>query len=150
VTVRIRPMQQADVERLVALAQGLFAGDPPWTAEHFEAELTGVPDTRWYVVAEADGQVAAYAGLMVSGDIADVQTLAVAPNYQRRGIATMLLAALIKEANRRGASTLLLDVRADNDAALALYRRHDFQQISRRRGYYDAGRVDALILRRVL
>jgi [ribosomal protein S18]-alanine N-acetyltransferase len=143
-------MQQADVESLVALAQQLFAGDPPWTAEHFESELAGVPDTRWYVVAEAESQVAAYAGLMVSGDTADVQTLAVTPAFQRRGMGTMLLAALIKEANRRGASTLLLEVRADNDAALALYTRHDFRQISRRRGYYDTGRVDALILRRAL
>jgi ribosomal-protein-alanine N-acetyltransferase len=143
-------MQHADVESLVALALQLFAGDPPWTAEHFESELAGVPDTRWYVVAEAECQVAAYAGLMVSGDTADVQTLAVAPAFQHRGIGNMLLAALIKEANRRGANTLLLEVRANNDAALALYTRHDFQRISRRRGYYDAGRVDALILRRAL
>jgi ribosomal-protein-alanine N-acetyltransferase len=150
VTVRLRPMRPADIELLVGLAQQLFAGDPPWSEEHFEAELAGVPDIRWYVVAEADGQLAGYAGLMVSGETADVQTLAVAPDHQRRRIGSTLLEAVIEEAKRRGAGALLLEVRADNEAALALYSRHDFEQISRRWGYYDAGRIDALVLRRAL
>jgi ribosomal-protein-alanine N-acetyltransferase len=148
VTLSLRPIRQADVEVLVALAQELFAADPPWTARHFESELAGVPATHWYAVAEADGQLAGFAGLMVAGETADIQTLAVAPAYQRRGIGTVLLAALIDEASRRNAQSLLLEVRADNEAALALYTRHGFQQVSRRRGYYDAGRVDALVLRR--
>jgi [ribosomal protein S18]-alanine N-acetyltransferase len=147
---RLRPMRSADVESLVPMAQALFAGDPAWSAAHFESELAGVPDTRWYLVAEIDGQLAGYAGLMVSGETADVQTLAVAPAFQRQGVGTTLLAALVDEARRRGADTLLLDVRADNDAAIALYSRHGFDQISSRRGYYDAGRMDALVLRRNL
>jgi [ribosomal protein S18]-alanine N-acetyltransferase len=74
----------------------------------------------------------------------------VAQTYQRRRIGTTLLEAVMKEAKRRGAGRLLLEVRADNEAALALYMGHRFEQISRRRGYYNAGRVDALVLRRVL
>jgi ribosomal-protein-alanine N-acetyltransferase len=143
-------MRSADVQSLVRLALELFAGDPPWSAEHFESELAGVPDTRWYVVAEVDGNIAGYAGLMVTGETADIQTLAVAPDYQRRHIGTALLIALIDEATRRGARRLLLEVRADNEAALALYTQQGFEQISRRRGYYDAGRVDALVLCRNL
>jgi ribosomal-protein-alanine N-acetyltransferase len=150
VTIRLRAMRPADIESLVPLAQELFAGDPPWSAEQFESELADISETRWYLVAEVSGQLAGYAGLMVAGDTADVQILAVAPAHQRRGIATALLDALISEAGRRGAGAVLLEVRADNEAALALYTRHDFEQISRRRGYYDAGRVDALILRRYL
>jgi [ribosomal protein S18]-alanine N-acetyltransferase len=87
---------------------------------------------------------------MQAGETADVQTLAVAPQYQRSGIATALLTAIIAEAERRGLRALLLEVRAENEAALALYARHGFEQISRRRGYYDAGRADALVLRRPL
>ena len=147
-TVRLRPMRTADVEGLVPLAEELFARDPPWTVGHFESELAGVPKTRWYVVAELDGKLAGYAGLMISGDTADIQTLAVASAYQRRGIGTVLLDALISEAHRRWAGSLLLEVRADNDAAMALYGRHGFERISRRRGYYNAGRTDALVLRR--
>jgi [ribosomal protein S18]-alanine N-acetyltransferase len=150
VTVRLRPMRSNDVDALVTLAQVLFTGDPPWSAAHFESELAGVPETRWYVIAEVHGDVAGYAGLVSAADTADVQTLAVAPAYQRRGIGTTLLAAVIDEATRRRVGALLLEVRADNDPALALYRRHGFEQVSRRRGYYDGGKVDALVLRRVL
>jgi [ribosomal protein S18]-alanine N-acetyltransferase len=87
---------------------------------------------------------------MSAADTADVQTLAVAPAYQRRGIGTTLLTAVIDEATRRRVGALLLEVRSDNDPALALYRRHGFERISRRGGYYDGGKVDALVLRRVL
>jgi ribosomal-protein-alanine N-acetyltransferase len=150
VNVLLRPMRLSDVEQLVVLAQELFAGDPPWSAEHFDSELSGGPETRWCVVAEVDEKIAGYAGLLVSGDTADVQTLAVAAAHQRRGIGSTMLAVLIGEARRRGANTLLLEVRADNEAALALYTRHHFEQISRHRGCYDAGRVDALVLRWIL
>ncbi len=143
-------MRRRDVEDVLPLAQALFAGDPPWTEEQFRSELAGVPASRWYVIAEDSGDLAGYAGLRLSGDTADVQTLAVAPAWQRRGIGTVLLAALLDEARRRGAHEAMLEVRADNEAALALYERQGFEQLAVRRGYYDAGRVDALVLRRRL
>ena len=132
------------------LEKELFAGDPPWSAEQFHAELANVPATRWYVVAEDAAEVVGYAGLLVSTDTADVQTLAVAPGRQRQGLGAALLAALVDEARRRGARELLLEVRADNAPALRLYGRHRFEQIARRRGYYRAGRTDGLVLRRRL
>lgn len=150
---QIRPMRWADIEAVVPLELKLFATDPPWTAEQFRSELAGVPDTRWYVVAEPAGhagQLAGYAGLLFSGETADVQTLAVSPEHQRRGLGTSLLDAVIAEACARGARELLLEVRADNVAALALYARHGFVRIARRRGYYGAGRYDGLVLRRRL
>jgi len=94
----------------------LFAGDPPWTAEQFHSELIGVPQTRWYVVAEDDGELVGYAGLTFSGETADIQTVAVAPAHQRRGIGTTLLFALLDEARGRGARELLVEVRADKRA----------------------------------
>jgi ribosomal-protein-alanine N-acetyltransferase len=62
----------------------------------------------------------------------------------------MLLDALIDEARRRRATEMLLEVRADNQPALALYQRHGFERIARRRGYFGAGRIDGLVLRRWL
>ena len=132
------------------LEKELFAGDPPWSAEQFYSELAHVPATRWYVVAEDAAEVVGYAGLLVSADTADVQTLAVAPGRQRHGIGSALLAALVDEAQRRGLREMLLEVRADNVPALQLYARHGFEQIARRRGYYRAGRTDGLVLRRRL
>lgn len=143
-------MRPDDVEAILPIERELFAGDPPWTVGVFRSELAGVPDTRWYVVAEEAGEIVGYAGLRVVADVADVQTLAVVPAYQRRGLGTMLLQALLDEARARGASEVLLDVRADNAVALALYTRHGFGQIGVRRGYYGNGRYDGLVLRRPL
>jgi [ribosomal protein S18]-alanine N-acetyltransferase len=143
-------MLSHDVEAVMSLEKELFAGDPPWSAEQFHSELAHVPATRWYVVAEDAAEVVGYAGLLVNADTADVQTLAVAPGRQRQGLGSAVLAALIEEAQRRGVREVLLEVRADNAPALRLYARHGFEEITRRRGYYRAGRTDGLVLRRRL
>jgi ribosomal-protein-alanine N-acetyltransferase len=54
------------------------------------------------------------------------------------------------EAGRRLASEVLLEVRIDNTAARKLYEEFGFEVIGTRRGYYDQGRVDALVMRRAL
>jgi [ribosomal protein S18]-alanine N-acetyltransferase len=141
-----------DLDTVVALEQELFAGDPAWSVGQFRSELAGVPDTRWYVVAEAGGVVVGYAGLQApgfAGDPADVLTIAVAPGWQRGGVGTVLMTALEAEARRRGAGELLLEVRADNEPALAFYARHGFERIAVRRKYYGGGR-DGLVLRKWL
>lgn len=150
-TYRLRPMLESDIERIVPIETELFAGDPPWSADQFRSELEGVPATRWYTVAEDEsGQLAGYAGLREVDGTADIQTIAVVPVHQRRGLGTTLLDALIDEARRRRARDVLLDVRADNDPAISFYKRHGFERIARRRGYYAAGRIDGLVLRRRL
>jgi ribosomal-protein-alanine N-acetyltransferase len=144
-------MRWWDVEAVQALDAELF-GPTTWTPAMFWSELAAGP-TRWYVVAESIGPddarvLAGYAGLLVPGPEADVQTLAVARPAQRRGVGTLLLRALTERAVRSGARSLLLEVRADNAPAIALYEREGFEQISVRRRYYQPGDVDAWIMRR--
>jgi [ribosomal protein S18]-alanine N-acetyltransferase len=145
--VSLRPMRWWDVEPVQALDAELF-GPTAWTPATFWSELAA-GDSRWYTVAEtADGALAGYAGLLVAGSEADVQTLGVHPAVQRRGVGTALLRALTAEAVRRGATSLMLEVRADNEPAIRLYSREGFERISLRRGYYQPGDVDAWIMRR--
>lgn len=140
-------MRWWDVETLLPTERELF-GATAWSAETFWSELAQA-GTRHYLVAEdAAGTLLGYAGLMVSGPEADVQTIAVSPAAQGRGVGGRLLRALVDEAVRRGAGALLLEVRVDNVPAIALYRRHGFEQIAVRRGYYQPGNVDAAIMRR--
>ncbi len=146
--VTLRPMRWWDIEGLVPLERALFAADP-WTATGFWSELAGVPATRTYVVAEVDGELVGYAGLFAAADSADVQTLAVAPSHQGHGLGKLLLDTLIEEAIDRGASTLMLEVRAENAPALALYARHGFERLALRRSYYGPG-IDAVVMRRRL
>ena len=147
----LRPLRWWDVEAVQALDADLF-GPTAWTPAMFWSELAAGP-TRWYVVAESAapdgaGELAGYAGLLVPGPEADVQTIAVAPAAQGRGVGTLLLRALTARAARSGANSLLLEVRADNAPAIALYEREGFERISVRRRYYQPGDVDAGIMRR--
>jgi ribosomal-protein-alanine N-acetyltransferase len=141
----LRPMRWWDLDAAVALERGLFAD--PWSLETFWAELAGVPETRHYLVAEDGGQVVGYAGLFATRHQADVQTIAVAQAQQGSGLGGVLLEALIAEASRRGCAEVLLEVRVDNTAARRLYERFGFEQISVRRGYYQPGGVDGLVMR---
>ena len=142
----IRELRWWDVADVVPLERELF-GPTAWSPEVFWAELAQ-QGTRWYVVAEdADGTLLGYAGLLHSGAEADVQTLAVSPSAQGRGIGTLLLRALLGEAVRCGCTSVLLEVRADNAAAIALYERFGFERISVRRAYYQPGDVDAWVMR---
>lgn len=142
----IRPMRWWDVEAILPLERDLF-GPTAWTAETFWSELAA--PGRWYVVASdgADDEPAGYAGLMVAGADADVQTIAVSRAAQGRGVGSALLDALVAEAARRGATSLLLEVRADNGPAIALYTSRGFERIAVRRRYYQPGDVDAHVMR---
>jgi ribosomal-protein-alanine N-acetyltransferase len=142
--VAFRDMTLDDVSAVNALEQRLFPADA-WPLEMFLAELTQ-PETRRYVVAESGGAIVGYAGLMCIEPIADVQTIAVVPEFEGRGIGSALLTRLIDEARRRGAADVLLEVREDNPRAQQLYVRFGFEQIHIRRKYYRDG-VDALIMR---
>jgi ribosomal-protein-alanine N-acetyltransferase len=157
---RLRRFRWWDIETVMPLEAELF-GPWRWSAETFWAELAA--PNRWYVVAEqpeaqsearseeqnedAATQLLGYAGLASNGAEADVQTIAVAPHAQGRGVGALLLGALLQEAARRGCSTVLLEVRADNEPAIRLYQRHGFERIAIRRGYYQPGDVDAHIMR---
>jgi [ribosomal protein S18]-alanine N-acetyltransferase len=146
VSVEIRAMRWWDVATLVPIERELF-GPTAWTAEVFWAELAQ-EGTRRYVVAEdRDGTFLGYAGLVRSGAEADVQTIAVAPAAQGRGVGARLLRELLAEAAGRGCTSMMLEVRADNAAAVALYERFGFERISVRRAYYQPGAVDAWVMR---
>ncbi len=142
--VAFRDMTLEDVPAVNALEQRLFPTDA-WPLQMFLAELSQ-PETRRYLVAESGGDIVGYAGLMCIEPIADVQTIAVVPECEGRGIGSALLTQLIDEARRRRAADVLLEVRADNPRAQQLYVRFGFEQIHVRRKYYRDG-VDALIMR---
>lgn len=142
--VTVEPMRWWDVEEVHALEGQLFADDP-WTVGQFWSELARVPATRWYLVARQEGDLVGYAGVFLAGDEADVQTVAVAGRAQGRGIGARLVRALADWARSRGACVLHLEVRADNDPALGLYRRLGFVVVGRRRDYYGRGR-DAVLM----
>ena len=153
-TVQLTRLRWWHIGEVMVLEEDLF-GPEKWSPSMFWNELA---NHHHYLVAldddetgDADGRVAGYAGLAVSGpDESWVQNIAVRRDAQRRGIGRLLLEALLAEAARRGAASVLLEVRADNDPARCLYAACGFERIAVRRRYYQPGDVDALVLRRRL
>lgn len=140
------PLRWWHVEAAAALEAELFGGTA-WSAETFWSELAR-PQTRWYVAALDGDRLLGYAGLMVTDRQGDVQTVAVAPSARGRGLGGALLSALLTEAGRRGAGSVMLEVEASNAAAIGLYTRFGFERISVRRGYYAPEGGDAWVMRR--
>jgi [ribosomal protein S18]-alanine N-acetyltransferase len=145
-TVRIRRLRDSDLSDVLDIERRVFPADA-WSEQMFASELAQ-PVTRYYIVAEADGTVAGYAGLStVAGHQGDVQTIAVRADRQGEGIGTALLADLIATAAARKCRELFLEVRADNDRAQLLYRRTGFTEVGVRRGYYQPSGADAVVMR---
>lgn len=148
-TVTVVPMRRDHIDALMPYEREMF-GTEAWTANGYRNELA---DTRHrhYLAAEGpDSGLLGWAGVMVVGETAEVLTVGVVPAARRRGIARLLLDGLLAEAVRRGATEAFLEVRVDNEAARALYTHEGFAEIGVRRGYYDSGRVDAVVMRRDL
>ena len=98
-------------------------------------------------MAEDVDDVVGYGGLIAYPDEAHIATIGVAGAAQGRGIGALLLDTLLAEADLRS-QVVLLEVRADNDTAQALYRRRGFTEIGRRRGYYQPSGTDAVVMKR--
>jgi ribosomal-protein-alanine N-acetyltransferase len=154
-TATLRPLRWWDIAALERIEEDLFPEDP-WSTEMFWSELADVPRSRHYVVAEIDGEIAGYAGLMSQPGAAPhsvegwIQNIAVVRAHQGKGLGTTLLQALLEEAVRRQCAEVWLEVRTDNDPAQRLYIRHGFEPVGIRRGYYQPGNHDALIMRKAL
>jgi ribosomal-protein-alanine N-acetyltransferase len=143
-TQRLTRMRWWHLAGVMALEHELF-GAESWSEAAYWNELAETA-TRHYVVAlEAADRVVGYAGLAVFGDEAHVLTIGVAGAAQGRGLGTALLLDLLAAAGDR---RVLLDVRADNDVAQRLYRRHGFVPIGRRRRYYQPSGTDAVVMAR--
>ena len=144
----LRDAGWSDVAALVALETELFPSDA-WNEASWWSELAARPRRDYVVLTDASGLLG-YAGLDHGGEVADVMTVATAPRARGRGLGALLLAELERRAAARGAEHVMLEVRADNLAARALYDRAGYHLLSTRARYYQPGGVDALVLRKTL
>ena len=122
---------------IVALEVELFGKDA-WSEQTVLATL----DRGRVLVAEDGGVLLGYLVLADADDVADLERIGVRPDHQRAGLASALIDAALRDL---GSDRVMLEVRADNGPALALYARAGFAEIHRRRRYYRDG-TDAIVL----
>ena len=116
----------------------------PWTETMLRLQLE--PDSHVFLTAEKDGTVVGYVGLIYVLDEGYVSNVAVHPDWRRRGAADALLTALEQRAKMLRLSFLTLEVRAGNAPAIALYEKHGFTEVGRRKNYYERPKEDALLM----
>ena len=102
------------------------------------------------IVAEENGKICAYVGLVSALDEGEITNVATHPDFRRRGYARAVLLALIDEAKRRGLCRVSLEVRESNTGARALYESLGFALCGRRKNFYSRPREDGLILEKIL
>jgi len=134
-------------DEIAALHARLF--DPPWDAPAI-ARLVEHPAAAAFVAQAREPR--AMAGFVIgqlAADEAEILSIGVAPEWQRRGVARAMMDGLVRAARRAEAKRLFLEVAEDNEAAMALYKALNFAAVGRRKGYYErtgGTRVDAVIL----
>jgi ribosomal-protein-alanine N-acetyltransferase len=147
-TARIRPMVLSDLDRVLAIVHSLPAA-PHWPLAAYQQALE--PDCaprRLSLVAEqpASGELFAFAVALLLPPEAELEIIAVAAEAQRRGLAGQLFRALAEDLKQKSVSQVILEVRASNLPALALYRTLGFRQTGRRLLYYADPIEDALLI----
>ncbi len=142
--VIIRAPRLEDLEAIVAIEQATFSD--AWEPENFQSLVT--PPAEHCRVAERDGKVVGYWVGSRIDDEAELANLAVDPSLLRSGVGTRLLENFIEHVGALGNTTVFLEVRASNKAAIALYRRYGFVELTRRKGYYRKPEEDAVVMAR--
>lgn len=144
VTYQIRPARPADAAELARLEPRCFTD--PWSAQGFRETLES-PYVVGLVAELKSRSIAGYLIARALEDEGEILNLAVAPESRRHGIGLGLLEAGLAALAERGVTSVFLEVRATNQAALDLYIREGFRPVGRRREYYRRPVEDAMILR---
>ncbi|HEY3397911.1 MAG TPA: ribosomal protein S18-alanine N-acetyltransferase [Armatimonadota bacterium] len=143
--VIVRPAEERDLEAIVAIEEACFA--LPWPASVLREDIL---ENRiaLYLVAELEGQVAAYLGGWFYDIEFHVGSVATAPQFRRRGLGELLMLLVLQRVPLCGTELALLEYRISNTAAGGLYNKLGFEKVRIRRRYYtdnDEDAVEAMI-----
>ena len=144
--IAVRGAGPLDLARIAELEAASFSH--PWPEAELVRELAH-PATLLLVARAGDGPIAGYALFHQAAGEAELLRLGVAPGERGRGTGRMLVEAGLRRLADRGTTLCHLEVRVDNEPALALYRRLGFRPVGVRSGYYRDG-TDALVFSRSL
>jgi len=142
--IEISPFAPTDLEAVLEIERAAFTN--PASRETFVWELEHSDVTRIWVARAAEEPVVGFCSCWLVFDELHIHTVAVRPEWRRRGIARTLMDGVLLAAAREGATRATLEVRQSNEAARALYAGMGFGERGVRPKYYTRPVEDALIL----
>lgn len=164
----LRPMAIEDIPTVSAIEQIIFS--LPWSATAFRYEIShnaasqyltlrylpwvGAPPKRSLLSPvrrllhppRLDSSLLGYGGFWLMVDEAHICTLALRPEWRRRGLGELLLVSLIEVALGCHAQVVTLEVRVSNTVAQSLYRKYEFKKTGRHKRYYSDNGEDAYVM----
>lgn len=135
---------EVDLDAVAALEAASFSN--PWTRDQLASAATDPDVNRIYVLRLPGVPVAAFCACWLIVDELHINTVAVATELRRRGLATRLIRHVLADAAASGARRATLEVRQSNAAARRMYGRLGFTERGVRPRYYSQPDDDALIL----
>ncbi|MBO4998717.1 MAG: ribosomal protein S18-alanine N-acetyltransferase [Lachnospira sp.] len=138
----LRPMTAEDCERVVYIDEQCIQN--PWSKQDFE-DLFRYMDNH-YLVAECEGKLVGFVGLIQFIDSADITHIAVLPEYQKNRIGNALMQGILVVARKLGIKTIHLEVRNSNLYAKHMYESLGFETINIRKNYYTNPCEDAIVM----
>lgn len=146
IQITIRRMTKEDATKVANIESQVFS--EPWPYDEF---VKATLDEKYiYLVATCEDEVVGYAGCFVVCEDSDVTNIAVDAEYRRLGIADVLIDTLSKEAKKKGAEHLFLEVRESNEGARCLYKKNDFVEVGKRKDFYRKPTETAILMERDL
>lgn len=143
-SVRLHPEHAEDLAQLHAR---VFRPEDTWDAAAFN-DLLVRPHIQAFGIFR-DARLATFILIQFVRPEAEILTIATAPDLQRLGLADNLVRDVEQHFRKDGLEKWLLDVAADNEGALAFYRRLGFREDGRRPQYYqrlEGTRIDAILM----
>lgn len=137
----IRPLTLEDLNQVMALEKQLFPYSP-WSKEAYIEDLTRNPYAYYYALVD-DDLLLGYGGIFKLYENAEILTIGISPDFQRKGYGYQLLKYLLDQAKE--CCQLSLEVKADNEPAIHLYEAMGFKKATIRKNYYQDG-SDAILM----
>ena len=144
--IKIHPTTLTHAEAIHAIEVDTFAD--PWSVNSIKSEITAKHSIC--LVAIADDVVTGHVSMRHIINEGHINNIAVAQQYRRQGIASLILDALITEAIAREMIGITLEVRINNHAAISLYEKHGFVVEGYRKNYYSHPTEDAAIMWKII
>lgn len=140
--VKIREMEMDDLESVAVLEEELF--QVPWSLNGLFSFF--LREDVCFFVAEEEGKLVGYCGIVTVLDEGDIVKVAVSGKYQRRGVGRRLLQGTMEKMREKGVRVFHLEVRENNQAAVGLYEKLGFVRDGTRKNYYENPVEDAILM----
>lgn len=134
---QLRPMQLADLPAVRAIEQ--LSLPTPTKDGTYEYELTKNDLAHYQVLLVNGRSLIGYSGYWLIADEVHISIVAVHPDWRGRGLGELLLLNMFALTQHQAVTLAILEVRASNMVAQALYRKYHFSVVNERLHYYRDG-----------